>query len=157
MEILNFQDGGELILNGDINITLEYLTDTIARIKHATSSNSLYNEAYSKALLDQIRIAPLYEENLTSQSGQDGALQMHHAHPPKAKAPIDKIQLSRRIVFKGEERILTGFADYSLYFESQTKAAFATNLIIVEAKKIGFADGALPQLVSYIGIVFARK
>lgn len=38
---------------------------------------------------------------------------------------------------EGEERILSGFADYSLFYVSQAKQAFGTNLVIMEAKKTG--------------------
>ncbi|OBT88388.1 hypothetical protein VE02_02298 [Pseudogymnoascus sp. 03VT05] len=157
--IFGFQDGAELLLSKDVYSTPTYLEEAIERIK--------YNEAYSRTILDQILIACVYEENIISQRGGRKEPQAKsHSHPPKPQLPVDeparlelwhKTPLSRRVLYKGEEIILSGFADYSLYYESQSKEEFATNLVIVEAKKLGFADGALPQLISYLGIVSAAR
>lgn len=168
MEMFKFHKGNELILHDDIYLTLGYLIDTITRIKHITSNSSMYNEAYSRMVLDQILIASIYEESLASQRGQDEppAMQYKHlTHPqpqPSVEEParlklLHKTQLSRKVMHKGEEIILTGSADYTLYCESQMKGSFGTNLVIVEAKKTGFADGGLPQLLSYLGIVLASR
>lgn len=89
-----------------------------------------------------------------------------HSHPPKPQPSpeepaqlelLHKTLLSRKITYKGEERTLTSYADYTLHYESQAQGSFGTNLVIVEAKKEGSADTALPQLVSYLGIVSASR
>ncbi|KFZ17437.1 hypothetical protein V501_01711 [Pseudogymnoascus sp. VKM F-4519 (FW-2642)] len=167
MEIFGFTDGNELILTGEANPVPQYLIDSIARIKHVTGVNSLYNEAYTRTILDQIIIGCVYEENIASQRGRSESPPgeppaVCHSHPPKPQLIIEEpaqlelsheTPLSGEIVFKGEDRILTGFADYSLFYESKSKDTLGTNLVIMEAKKTGFSDGALPQLVSYLGIV----
>ena len=58
---------------------------------------------------------------------------------------------------KGETRLLSGFADYTVWYESPTKSKLATNLIIVEAKKLNFTDTCLAQLTAYIGVLHARR
>ena len=166
MEIFKFHKGDELILHDDIYHTPGYLIDTITRIKHITSNSSMYNEAYSRMVLDQILITSIHEESLASQRGQDEPPAMHYTHPPQLQPSVEEparlellheTPLSRKVMYKGEEMILTGSADYILYYESQVKGSFGTNLVIVEAKKTGFADGCLPQLLSYLEIVSASR
>ncbi|KFY33633.1 hypothetical protein V494_07451, partial [Pseudogymnoascus sp. VKM F-4513 (FW-928)] len=160
MEIFGFKDGEELILTGEAPVP-GYLLDAITRIQNVTSQVSHYNEAYSRTILDQILVGCVYEENMASQRGESPGdpPATSHSHPPQSiEEPaqlelLHETPLSGKVVFKGEDRILTGFADYSLFYESQEKEAFGTNLVIVEAKKTGFADGAMPQLVSYLGLV----
>ncbi|OBT70506.1 hypothetical protein VE03_00187 [Pseudogymnoascus sp. 23342-1-I1] len=166
MGIFKFQGGNELIPYGDIHTTPGYLTDTLSHIKYVTDNRSLYNKNYLRTILDQIFIASIYEESLASQTGLDKPLAMQHAHPPQRRPPVEdpahlellhETQLSRKITYKGEESILMGSADYALYYESQAKGSFNTNLVIVEAKKNECADGAVPELVSYLGIVSAAR
>ena len=66
-------------------------------------------------------------------------------------------QFQRQIVYQGETRLLKGYADYTVWYDSRNKSSLATNLIIIEAKKIGFTDTCLGQLTAYMGIVHAKR
>ncbi len=57
--------------------------------------------------------------------------------------------LSMPVVFKGETRLLTGKADYTLCYGEASD--METNLVIVEAKKLGYTGAAAGQVVSYMG------
>lgn len=62
-------------------------------------------------------------------------------------------QLQRQVTFRGEQRLLSGFADCTVWYDSEKNTSFAINLTIVEAKKIGFTDTCLGQLTAYMGLV----
>ncbi|KFZ11073.1 hypothetical protein V502_07760 [Pseudogymnoascus sp. VKM F-4520 (FW-2644)] len=126
MEIFKFHKGDELILHDDIYHTPEYFIDMITRIKHITSNSSMYNEAYSRMVLDQILITSIHEKSLASQRGPDEPPSMQHTHPPQLQPSVEEparlellheTPLSRKVMYKGEEMILTGSADYILYYE----------------------------------------
>jgi hypothetical protein len=65
--------------------------------------------------------------------------------------------LSKLVTHDGETKLLTGFADYSVWYDSARKKTFATNFLIVEAKRRYATDLALPQLAAYMGIVHATR
>jgi hypothetical protein len=64
---------------------------------------------------------------------------------------------SKLVTHRGETKLLTGFADYSVWYDSAQKQTLATNLLIIEAKRWGTTDLALPQLAAYMGIVHATR
>ncbi|KFY79088.1 hypothetical protein V499_01877 [Pseudogymnoascus sp. VKM F-103] len=95
MEIFGFTDGNELILTGEANPVPQYLIDSIARIKHVTGGDSLYNEAYTRTILDEIIIGCVYEENIASQRGRSESPPgeppaVCHSHPPKPQLIIEE-------------------------------------------------------------------
>lgn len=162
MNIFRFQEGDRFTLHGDTNPVPQYLIDAIARNRYVTSGNGLNNEAYSRTVLDQILLSCIYEENIASRNGSGEGSAMSYPKSvdwlplidePARLELLHETLLSKTVMFKGEERTLSGFPDYTLHYESRSKDAFGTNLIIVEAKKTGFADGVLAQLISYLGIV----
>lgn len=55
------------------------------------------------------------------------------------------------VTYKGEQRMLQGIADYSLWY-SQSEP-LATNLVIIEAKGPGAICQADPQVAAYMGMV----
>lgn len=65
--------------------------------------------------------------------------------------------LSKLVTHEGETKLLSGFADYSVWYDSAKKKTLATNLLIVEAKRWGTTDLALPQLAAYMGIVHTTR
>lgn len=67
------------------------------------------------------------------------------------------MQLSRLVTHEGETKLLCGFADYSVWYDSSKKKTLATNLLIVEAKRRYGTDTALPQLASYMGIIHTTR
>lgn len=74
------------------------------------------------------------------------------ATPISDPAPL-LLQLETRlnfiVTYKGEQRMLQGIADYSLWY-SQSEP-LATNLVIIEAKGPGAICQADPQVAAYMG------
>ncbi len=144
----------------------KYLEESIARINAVTNKGNRFSEAFSRTILDQIIICSLYEEGNApyQQQGQDKrSNNVAHAHPSTSNTSTEEepaklellyeIQLSRLVTHEGEIKLLSGFADYSVWYDSSKKKTLATNLLIVEAKRRYGTDTALPQLASYMGII----
>ncbi|MCJ1484208.1 hypothetical protein MMC06_004376 [Schaereria dolodes] len=100
-------------------------------------------------------VSAIYEENYnqnrhfqasSSQLEEPAMLELRHETP-----------LNRQVNYEGEPRMLSGFADYTVWYNSPKKAKFATNLIIVEAKKLHSTDTCLGQLTAYMGLVHASR
>lgn len=136
-----------------------YLQANIVRIQYITNSGSGRNEAYSRTILDQILITAVYEESKRADPAQDENAHVHHAHPedPARLELLHEVPLSAEVIHRGEQRLLTGFADYTLFYDTSTSDSLATNLVIVEAKRRGGTDLALPQLIAYLGIVHSAR
>ncbi|MCJ1387120.1 hypothetical protein MMC17_010249 [Xylographa soralifera] len=132
----------------------QYLSDTIDRILAVTSETFQTNEAFSRTIIDQILISAIYEENHTQASHQRDQSQ------PEDPAILDlkhETQIQRQVTYKGETRMLSGYADYTVWYDSQTRSNLATNLIIIEAKKICSTDTCMGQLTAYMGAVHAYR
>jgi hypothetical protein len=131
------------------------------------------NEAFSRTILDQILICSLYEEGHRSdqqpkQVKDEGPSNVSHAHPPTLDPSMQEedpaklellhgMPLSRLVTHQGETKLLTGFADYSVWYDSTKEKTLATNLVIIEAKRQYQTDAALPQLAAYMGIVYTTR
>ncbi|MCJ1471643.1 hypothetical protein MMC13_000283 [Lambiella insularis] len=134
-----------------------YLTDSIDRILAVTSETHQTNEAFARTIIDQILISALYEENhtQTTQTTQHQASSL-----PEDPAVLElqhETQFQRQVAYRGETRLLSGYADYTVWYESPKKSNLATNLIIIEAKKMNSTDTCLGQLTSYMGLVHANR
>ena len=70
---------------------------------------------------------------------------------------VRKTFLQRPVAFNGEPRLLSGHADYMVWYETQRKQILYTNLIIIEAKKRDHTDTCLGQLTAYMGIKHATR
>lgn len=128
------------------------------------------NEAFSRMVLDHILIYSLYEEgqrsNQEPQETQNPTITFR-AHPSTSDTSIQeepaKLELlhempfSKLVIHEGETKLLTGFADNSVWYDSAKKKTLATNFLIVEAKRWGTTDLALLQLAAYMGIVHATR
>jgi hypothetical protein len=114
----------------------------------------------------------LYEEGHRSdqqpkQVKDDGPRNLSHTHPspsdtstqedPAKLELLHEMPLSRLVTHQGETKLLTGFADYSVWYDSAKKKTLATNLLILEAKRRYQTDAALPQLAAYMGIVYTTR
>lgn len=131
------------------------------------------NEAFSRTILDQILICSLYEEGHTSdqqpkQAKDEGPSNISHAHPstsdtntqeedPAKLELLHEMPLSKLVTHEGETQLLSGFADYSIWYDSAKEKPLATNLLIIEAKRWGTTDLAMPQLAAYMGIVHTTR
>lgn len=120
-----------------------------------TPDTQHFNEAFSRTIIDQILISSIYDENHMQDTQQQSSsktkndtaiLELQH-----------ETQLQRQVTFRGEQRLLSAFADYTVWYDSEKNTSFATNLIIVEAKKIGFTDTCLGQLTAYMGLVHSYR
>lgn len=132
------------------------------------------NEALPRTIIDQILICSIYEEGNKSnrqlkqvQDKTPGSTS--HAHPPTLHPSTDppprmkedpamlelqhETPILRHVIHNGETKLLSGSADYSIWYESATKNTLATNLLIIEAKRRFATDLALPQLVAYMGVI----
>jgi hypothetical protein len=102
------------------------------------------NEAFSRTILDQILISALYEESNKKLNQQPESEVSNDTHPPGPDTSehedpaelelLHETRLSKDVNYKGQTRLLSGFADYSVWYESVAKQTMATNLVIVEAK-----------------------
>lgn len=132
----------------------QYLSDSIDRILAVTSETHPTNKAFSRTIIDQILISALYEENHTQTT------QHRVSSPPEDPAVLElqhKTRFQRQVAYGGETRLLSGYADYTVWYEQQKKSNLATNLIVIEAKKINLTDACLGQLTAYMGVVHADR
>ena len=132
----------------------QYLSDNIDRILAVTSKTHRTNEAFSRTIIDQILISALYEENNTQTTQHRASSQ------PEDPAVLElqhETKIQRQVTYGGETRLLSGYADYTVWYESETISNLATNLIIIEAKKFNLTDSCLGQLTAYMGVVHAYR
>lgn len=66
-------------------------------------------------------------------------------------------QVHRQVTYRRETRLLSGCADYTVWYEPQKRFNLATNLIIIEAKKSNSTDTCLGQLTAYMGVGHAYR
>jgi hypothetical protein len=97
-------------------------------------------------------MSALYEEN---QSGT--AEKSAEVEDPAVLEFRHETQLQRTVIYGGEPRLLSGYADYTIWYEPAQKSNIATNLIIVEAEKRDSTDTCMGQLASYMGLVHATR
>ena len=105
-------------------------------------------------MIDQVLISALYEEKHTPTTEQRASSQ------PEEPAVLElqhETHFQRQVQYSGETRLLSGYADYTVWYESQRRFNFATNLIVIEAKKINSTDACLGQLTAYMGIAHACR
>ncbi|OBT88385.1 hypothetical protein VE02_02300 [Pseudogymnoascus sp. 03VT05] len=161
MDMFGFSGVQDLDLEQDQSTSVpRYLLADIARVQYVTN-NGAGNEAYSRTILDLILVTAMYEESMRADPDRNKHLApVPHAHPSEDPARLEllhEVPLSTEVVHKGENRLLSGYADYTLFYNSFTSDALATNLVIVEANRRGCTDLALPQLISYLGIVHKAR
>ena len=125
----------------------QYLLDNIDRIKAITSCGQRSDEAFPQTIIDQILISALYDESRMENTQKQSSSQ---ADDPAILELQHEALLQRQVTFQEEQRLLSGFADYTVWYDSEMKTKFATNLIIIEAKKDGSTDTCLGQLTAYI-------
>ncbi|OBT78504.1 hypothetical protein VF21_01044 [Pseudogymnoascus sp. 05NY08] len=125
-----------------------YLKDNIDRVRSVTNNGAGgNNNAFFRTVFDQLLMTSIYEESnkqMTEVQGQDPNLTSHHLHPLASQARIledpanlellHKTPLSMTVTHGGERKLLSGFADYALFYGG-SDLTLATNLVIVEAKR----------------------
>ena len=116
-----------------------------------TSDNQHSNEAFSRTIL----ISAIYDENHIQNTQQQSSSQTKN--DPAILELQHETQLQRQVIFRGDQWLLSGFADYTVWYDSDKNTNFATNLIIIEAKKTGFTDTCLGQLTAYMGLVHSYR
>ncbi|OBT89332.1 hypothetical protein VE02_01440 [Pseudogymnoascus sp. 03VT05] len=147
-----------------------YLKDNIDRVRSVTNNGAGgNNNAFFRTVLDQLLITSIYEESnkqMTEVQDQDPNLTSHHLHrsayQPRILENPAKLELLREtplsmiVTHGGERKLLSGFADYALFYGG-SDLTLATNLVIVEAKRRFGTDSTLPQLAAYMGIVHTTR
>ncbi|KAL8703093.1 MAG: hypothetical protein Q9201_003730 [Fulgogasparrea decipioides] len=154
IEIFNLTEAkGFLWESNNVVPTPQYLTENISRIQAVTSPKHQANEAFSRTIMDQILLSAIYEENQSQAESQQSSqhedaavLELHH-----------ETLLQMHVAYSGETRLLNGYADYTVWYDSAGKGSLATNLIIVEAKKLEGTDTCLGQLIAYMGVIHAVR
>ena len=134
--------------------------------------SSTKNEAIARVVIDQILISAISEENDAVLESLK-AMQSNDRQPKDGPSPVAPLQagqnqpepaqmslefetaLSAPVMHGGEEKILGGFADYTLFYKRRALHTEATtlsaNLVVVEAKRNNVTDSATAQLLSYMG------
>ncbi|KAL8809386.1 MAG: hypothetical protein Q9200_003453 [Gallowayella weberi] len=133
-----------------------HLTDNIKRIIKITTGASRSNEAFSRTIIDQIVISALFEENEATEATRtesEGFSESDTAHLELQH----EVHVSKKVTHHREPRMLTGLCDYAIFYESRSKSALATNVLIIEAKKPRTTDTCLGQLVAYMGVVHTSR
>ena len=128
----------------------QYLSDNVKRVFSVTSQFNQGTEAFSRTIIDQILISAIYEEN--AQSRPSDSISSTPEDPASLSLQYETT-LERQVIYDGEERLLSGSADYTVWYEPKTPKNLSANLIIVEAKKMNGTDTCLGQLAAYMGIV----
>jgi hypothetical protein len=157
-------------------LTKPGLAQMLAVTHHAledTFEGAPLNEAYARVILNPILLCLISDEK-TRANHQAGPLTepiipsatsstttpITSPTVPTIDRPITPIQrkelllqfeteLKQPVVYKNERRLLSSFADYSLWYPDENTPS--ANLIIVEVKKFGTSDSAVGQLLAYMG------
>ena len=139
----------------------QYLSDNIDRMLTVSSEASRTSGAFRKRILDQILIAVAYEHKQTQTAKQRASSQPENP----AVLVLDLQQqthFQRQVIYGGKTRLLDGYADYTIGYESQEKESSTTlsttaNLIIIRAKNSDSTDTCLGELAAYMGIAHASR
>lgn len=147
-----------------------YLEDDIARMHSVTNNGGSGNyKALCRINLDQILISAIYEESnremMEAPKDQDLRTRLSHLSVSSAEIPEDpaklqllrKTPLSKTVIHRGEKRLLSGFADYGLFYDGSNSKALPTNFVIVEAKQQYCPDMELPELAAYMGVIHTTR
>lgn len=132
----------------------QYLYDNINRVLAIRSETNQTNEAFSRIIIDQILISAVYEET-SLQTSREG-----ESSQPDIPAVLElqhETRFQREVIYNGKTRLLSGYADCTVWYDSPDKSNFATSLVVVEAKKRDHTDTCLGQLTVYMGVVHASR
>lgn len=146
----------------------QHLLDTIAQI-YAWSSPLDVAEYFSTSIhkiLNELIISSLYREGLVLT--QQERITSSHLHPSESASEEDparleliyNLPLSRVVTHRGETKLLSGFADYSIWHgHDSTKniQSLATNFLIVKVKRWNTVVSTTPELAAYMGIVHKHR
>lgn len=109
------------------------------------------NEAYARVVIDQILVDCVMQEkneNDCSTHIEAGVQRSPTPQPSRLTLRFES-ELSMPVIFKGETRLLTGMADYTLCYGEDSE--METHLVVIEAKKLGCTGAAAGQVASYMG------
>lgn len=116
-------------------------------------------ETYAHCLLNNILVCCVAEEkSLASKALEESTnfiSELDHPTTPLLQPEFAQLSLRleteicHQIAYKGEKRLLTGIADYTLWYDDQSK--YGTNLLVVEAKRPGAIYDAENQVLGYMG------
>lgn len=121
------------------------------------------NEAFARAFINHILVSCIAEEKELAETYAAHAIPSSTHESEDSMRPMSpgvnsesillrfetKLELS--VKYKGEKRLVNGFADYSLCYDSIDPMSM--NLVLVEAKRANNVHTTAGQLISYMGIV----
>lgn len=148
----------------------------------------LSNESFARTMINELLFSCLFEESKAMEQEQqatqlnpwledayNAALQASnpllqstdlHSHSSSSYLDEDAAKLmlmyethfESLVTHRGEKKLLSGFADYSIWYDSAIdQKLLATNLLIIKAKKYGTTTLALPQLAAYMGVIHTTR
>lgn len=132
----------------------QYLSDNIDRMLTVTSETYQTNAAFCKSIVDQILFAVIYNHKRTQTAKQRASSQPLYLADPVLEQGT---HFQRQVRYGGETRLLDGYADYTVGYESQESSNLTTNLIIIRAKNSDSTDTCFGQLTAYMGIAHACR
>ncbi|RFU33640.1 hypothetical protein B7463_g2653, partial [Scytalidium lignicola] len=108
--------------------------------------------------LDLIIVAAIYEENGANHNNPQYLHPVSTEDEPAKLLLMHETSLSTKVVHDNVTKTMSGFADYTIFYDPKNTKSLATNLVLVEAKRPSAFYPAIQQLICYMGIVFhARK
>lgn len=123
--------------------------------------DSEQNEAFARCHINATLISCIAaERRFAEKTGKDTSIISSRSPPmielerpvtPGETKPLQlqlETPLKYLVEYEGEARMLTGFADYSLWYD---KKDMGTNLVVVEAKRFGNTTSAKSQCLAYMG------
>lgn len=135
------------------------LKDSLSELSYVMGS-STKNEAYVRCRIDSTLISciaaerRLAEGNSSSDASQPPRMvELERPVTPGETKPLQlqlETPLKCLVEYEGKPRMLTGFADYSIWYD---EIDLGTNLVVIEAKRDGYTGSARSQCLAYMGIV----
>ncbi|RFU24436.1 hypothetical protein B7463_g11898, partial [Scytalidium lignicola] len=139
--------------------TPQYLIDNLQRISCVTSPRRCkQSEEFSRMIIDQILVSALYEENEAQGHGKGkGQSNADDPDEPAKLQLVHEMPILKEVLHEGEKKMLSGYVDYTIWYDIRDKKSLATNLVIVEAKRAPLSLSAMAQLAAYMGVIHTTR
>ena len=120
-------------------------------------ASSSDNEAFARCRLNMILLSCLAAErkHISEIRAVSSSSISSDTQRPSTPSPLPvelklETPLSCTVQYKGEDRVLTGLVDYSIWYDNSLES-MAANLVCVEAKKKNYAGTGRAQCLGYMG------
>ena len=137
----------------------DIIVEIIQKEIEFVTSGAPMNEAYARCFLNNILVFCVGDERrLTTATTQSEPFTVPHTPPtipynepePAQLTLRFETELKFRVKYKNEARMLSGIADYTLWYDQS--ASYGANLVVVEAKRRRITGEADAQVVAYMGM-----